>query len=107
MPLWLSAIKCEWLGAQVRGGVVDLDFDPRREQAVVAQTARDNRRSRNCARRQSLRNVGGSPSEESAPVHGDDVFGSFLDGLDASPAVCEIWTPCSPETPRSSEMLRG
>ena len=85
MPFWLSAIKAEWLMARVRDGVVDLDFDPRREQDVVAQTARDSRRSRNCARRQSLRNVGGSPSEESAPVHGDDVSGSFLDGLDASP----------------------
>jgi len=85
MPLWLSAIKAEWLMARMRNGVIDLDFDPRREQAVQDQAARDNRRSRNCARRQSLRNVGGSPSEESAPMHGDDGFGSFLDGLDASP----------------------
>ena len=37
------------------------------------------------ARRQSRRNVGGS--QESAAVHGDDVFGPFFDGLDASPDV--------------------
>ena len=60
--------------ARVRNGVIDLDFDPRSEQAVQAQAARDNRRSRNCARRQSRRNVGGSPSEESAAVHGDDTL---------------------------------
>ena len=85
MPPWLQRIKDEWVMDRVRGGVLDLDFDPRREQAVEAQAARDNRRSRNCARRQRRRNVGGSPSEEFAPVHGDDIFGSFLDGLDAPP----------------------
>ena len=72
--LCASGSWIEFARGMARGSVFDLDFDPRSEQAVEAQAVRDNR-SRNCARRQSRRNVGGSPSEKFVAVHSDDVFG--------------------------------